>query len=95
MTTASAWKNLRRAFRLSVGTCLFAASNQSVATFDMFVPFGRFGSVGRLGKFAKLNPYGPPASGGGVGGALGSLISAPFVPLDVFEFRAAAPSSVL
>jgi len=37
MTTASAWKNFRLAFSLSVGTCLSAASNKSVA------PFGRFG----------------------------------------------------
>lgn len=33
MTTASAWKNFRRAFRPSVGTRLSAASRSSVAAF--------------------------------------------------------------
>lgn len=52
ITTASAWKNLRRAFKPRVGTCLSAASNKSVATFDTFaVPFVRFG---RFGKFEKV-----------------------------------------
>ena len=42
MATASAWKNFRLAFSRSVGTCLSAASNRSVATFGT-APFGRFG----------------------------------------------------
>ena len=36
--TASAWKNFRLAFTLSVGTCLSAASSRSVAT---AAPLGR------------------------------------------------------
>ena len=63
INTANAWKNLRRAFTLSVGTCLSAASSQSIATFDMFAPLGRFDKFGKLGK---LNPSGPADSGGGV-----------------------------
>lgn len=42
MATASAWKNFRLAFSRSVGTCLSAASNRSVATFGT-APFGMFG----------------------------------------------------
>ena len=42
MTTTSPWKNLRRAFSPSVGTCLSAASSKSAATCDIFAPLGRF-----------------------------------------------------
>ena len=68
MTTASAWKYLRLAFTLSVGTRLSAASNQSVAVTP--TPFPIFG---RLGKGGKPKPNGPEASTGGVEGLLGSL----------------------
>ena len=42
MATTSPWKNLRRAFRPRVGTCLSAASSKSVATRDTSAPSGRF-----------------------------------------------------
>lgn len=90
INTANAWKNLRRAFTLSVGTCLSAASSQSIATFDMFAPLGRFDKLGKLGK---LNPSGPADSGGGVDGALGSLAST-LLELPAFVPRT-APSKVL
>jgi len=50
ITTAKPWKNFLRAFKLSVGTCLSAASKRSVATFVIFAPLGRFGKFGRLGR---------------------------------------------
>src|ERR1700742_4336680 len=54
MITASPWKNLRRAFKPKVGTCLSAASRRSVAT---CVPFGRFGRAGRVGNvIPKVTP---------------------------------------
>lgn len=40
IATANPWKNFRRALTPSVGTCLSAASNRSVAT---CVPLGRLG----------------------------------------------------
>ena len=75
MTTASAWKNLRRAFTLSVGTCLSAASSRSVATFEKFAPLGRSGRLGRLGKLGSLRPSIPSPVPVGVAGTLGSLSS--------------------
>jgi len=48
MTTASPWKNFLRAFTLSVGTCLSAASNKSVATCATLTPLGRFGRFGNV-----------------------------------------------
>lgn len=67
MTTAKAWKDFRLALRLSVGTCLSAASKKSEATIDIWAPLGRFGRFGKLEK-AKLM-----VEVVGVGGALGSL----------------------
>ena len=74
ITTASAWKYLRRALTLSVGTFLSAASSRSVATLEKWAPLGRSGRLGRLGKLGNLRPS--TLSPGGVGGLLGSLSSA-------------------
>lgn len=57
MTTARPWKNLRRAFNPSVGTCLSAASSKSVATVDICVPFGKLGILGN--DVGKVIPSGP------------------------------------
>jgi hypothetical protein len=69
MATASAWKNFRRAFRLRVGTCLSAASKNSVAAWLTPLPLGNAGRVGKGGnEMPRL-----VADAGGVFAALASV----------------------
>src|SRR5882762_2789520 len=57
IATARAWKNLRLALRLSVGTCLSAASRKSAARRDTLAPFGMLGRAGKLSiRFGKFSP---------------------------------------
>ena len=78
ITTARAWKNLRLAFRLNVGTCLSAASSRSVATFaplancGKFERFGRLGRLGKLGRFGRFGKLEKVMPNGPVGSMLGT-----------------------
>lgn len=88
ISTASAWNDLRLAFTLSVGNCLSAASNKSVATAVLFDKCGRLCTLGKLDRLGKLMPSDMTGSGVGVGGVLGSL------PLMVFAFALGRPASL-
>lgn len=79
---------MRLAFTLSVGNCLSAASNKSVATAVLFDKCGRLCRLGRLDRFGNEMPSDMTGSGVGVGGALVSL------PLIVFAFPLGRPASM-
>lgn len=58
MTTANAWKNLRLALTPRVGTCLSAASNNSVATCELLDKLGRLAKLGNVSPSALVGADG-------------------------------------